>query len=192
VLRFEVPDLTEQAHSDVVTLHTGGGMDTWRATAIADLRSTFSLQHSLAERAIAQLDNDQLFRTAGDEDNSIAVLMKHVGGNLRSRWTEPFTTDGEKPDRNRDSEFVADTDDAASVRAVWERGWSVLAATLDALQPADLERTITIRGEPSTAMNALLRSLAHTAQHVGQIILLAKQWSGEDWQTLSIPRPPRP
>ena len=165
-------------------------MDT--ATAVlADIRDAFSLQRSLAERAIAQLDGAQLFRTAGDDDNSIAVLMKHIGGNLRSRWTEPFTTDGEKPDRDRDSEFIVDTDDAVSVRGVWDRGWSVLDATLAAMTPADLQRTVTIRGEANTATKALVRSLAHTSQHVGQIILLARQWRGMEWQTLSIPRTPR-
>jgi hypothetical protein len=166
-------------------------MTDWRIALIADLRDTFQLQRTLAERAVAQLDDAQIFRTAGSEDNSVAVLMKHVGGNLRSRWTEPFTTDGEKPDRDRDSEFIVDSDDAASVRAVWDRGWSVLESTLDALTPADLERTLIIGGEPNTAFKALTRSLAHTAQHVGQMILLAKQWKGAEWHTLSIPRAPR-
>jgi hypothetical protein len=165
-------------------------MDT--ATAVlADIRDAFSLQRSLAERAIAQLNGTDLFRTAGDDDNSIAVLMKHIGGNLRSRWTEPFTTDGEKPDRDRDSEFIVESDDAVSVRGVWDRGWSVLDATLGAMTPSDLLRTVTIRGEPNTATKALVRSLAHTSQHVGQIILLARQWKGADWQTLSMPRAPR-
>lgn len=159
---------------------------------LADLRDAFMLQRQLAERAVAQLDEPQLFRAAGTEDNSIAVLMKHVGGNLRSRWTEPFTTDGEKPDRDRDSEFVVDSDDGASVRAVWDRGWTALAELFDTLEPVDLDRTVRIRGEANSAFHALTRSLAHTAQHVGQIILLAKQWKGSDWQTLSIPRAPRP
>jgi hypothetical protein len=166
-------------------------MENWRRTLIAELHEAFALQRTLAERAIAQLDDTQLFRVSGDGDNSIAVLMKHVGGNLRSRWTEPFTTDGEKPDRDRDSEFVVDGNDAASVRAVWERGWSALDAVLGELRPADLERAVVIRGESSTVVKALLRSLAHTAQHAGQIILLAKQWRGVDWQTLSMPRAPR-
>ena len=165
-------------------------MDTVTAV-LADIRDAFSLQRSLAERAIAQLDAPVLFRATGDDDNSIAVLMKHVGGNLRSRWTEPFTTDGEKPDRDRDSEFIVASDDAVSVRSVWDRGWSVLESALGAMTPSDLQRTVTIRGEPNTATKALVRSLAHTSQHVGQIILLARQWKGADWQTLSIPRAPR-
>lgn len=166
-------------------------MADWRPTLIAELHEAFALQRTLAERAIAQLDDTQLFRVSGDGDNSIAVLMKHVGGNLRSRWTEPFTTDGEKPDRDRDSEFVVAGNDGAAVRAVWERGWSALDAALGALRPADLERAVVIRGESNIVVKALLRSLAHTAQHAGQIILLAKQWRGEDWQTLSMPRAPR-
>ena len=167
-------------------------MDNWTSECVAELREAFTAQRELAERAILQLDESQLFRTVGAEDNSIAVLMKHVGGNLRSRWTEPFTTDGEKPDRDRDSEFVVDGDDAASVRAVWDRGWTVLTSLLDTLEPADLERTVLIRGEANSAFRALTRSLAHTAQHVGQIILLAKQWQGAAWQTLSIARAARP
>lgn len=167
-------------------------MENWASTCIAELRDAFTLQRELAERAILQLDESQLFRAFGPEDNSIAVLLKHVGGNLRSRWTEPFTTDGEKPDRDRDSEFVVDGDDAASVRAVWDRGWTVLMSLFDTLEPADLERTLLIRGEANPAFRALTRSLAHTAQHVGQIILLARQWQGAEWQTLSIPRAARP
>jgi hypothetical protein len=161
-------------------------------SAIEDIRDTFRLQRQLAERAVAQLDDADLFRVTGAEDNSVAVLLKHVGGNLRSRWTEPFTTDGEKPDRDRDGEFLLDADDAASVRAVWDRGWAALDAVLAGLEPTDLGRTVVIRGESSSAHRALLRSHAHTTQHVGQIILLAKQWKGSGWTTLSIPRTPRP
>lgn len=167
-------------------------MENWTSACIAEFREAFKLQRELAERAILQLDESQLFRTVGAEHNSIAVLMKHVGGNLRSRWTEPFTTDGEKPDRDRDSEFVVEGDNAASVRAVWDGGWTVLMSLFDTLQPADLERTVLIRGEANSAFRALTRSLVHTAQHVGQIILLAKQWQGAQWQTLSIPRTARP
>lgn len=163
-------------------------MDRWRADYIAEVAHTFRQQRDLAERALAQLDDAQLMRAAGEQDNSIAALMKHVGGNLRSRWTEPFTTDGEKPDRNRDSEFEVAGDETAAVRAVWDRGWSVLEETLATMTAADLDRAVTIRGEHLTLTRALNRSLAHTAQHVGQIILLARQWKGSAWQTLSIPR----
>ena len=158
------------------------------AQFITATAGTFRLQRGYAERAVAQLDDAQLMRADGVEDNSIAVLMKHVGGNLRSRWSEPFTTDGEKPDRNRDGEFVVAADDAASVRAGWENGWSVLEALLGSLSEQDLQRSVRIRGEELSLITALQRSLAHTAQHVGQIILLAKRWKGSEWQTLSIPR----
>ena len=162
--------------------------DDWRTEYLADIRAAFALQRSLAERAIEQLDDDLLLRTHGEEDNSIAVIMKHVGGNLRSRWTEPFTTDGEKPDRMRDEEFVVGRDDVDSVRGVWQRGWAAAEATLGSLEPDDIGRTLLIRGEPHSLFKALHRSLGHTAQHVGQIILLAKQWKGATWSTLSIPR----
>lgn len=167
-------------------------MSDWREQYLADIRREFTNQRGLAERAVEQLDDDELLRTAGDDDNSVAVLMKHVGGNLRSRWTEPFTTDGEKPDRNRDGEFdvVADASDSAAVvadvRRTWERGWAALDATLAALAPDDLDRDVTIRGEVLALVTALHRSLAHTAQHVGQIIMLAKQWRAAEWRTLSI------
>ena len=163
-------------------------MTDWRTEFLSTTRETFSLQRTLSERAVAQLTDAELFRTVGGEDNSVAVLMKHVGGNLRSRWTEPFTTDGEKPDRNRDSEFVTDADTAQSVRAVWETGWAALEHVLATAQPDDLGRTLIVRGEANSLIKALQRSLAHTAQHAGQIILLAKQWKGAAWQTLSIPR----
>ena len=163
-------------------------MTDWRDDYLLTVRETFHVQRTLAERAVAQLTGDELVRTLGEEDNSIAIIMKHVGGNLRSRWTEPFTTDGEKPDRDRDGEFVIDPDDADSARAVWERGWSALEQTLAAMAPGDLDRPLRIRGEPHTLVKALERSLAHTAQHVGQIIMLAKHWKGAGWQTLSIPR----
>lgn len=155
---------------------------------IAATAEVFRQQRGFAERAVAQLDDAQVMRADGAEDNSVAVLMKHVGGNLRSRWTEPFTTDGEKPDRDRDNEFVTATDDAAGVRAVWDRGWAVLETFLEQLTSPDLTRSVTIRGEVMPLANALQRSLAHTAQHVGQIILLAKHSRGSEWQTLSIPR----
>ena len=160
----------------------------WRQKYLDDVRTNFAGQRALAERALAQLGDEDLFRTAGSESNSIAVLLKHVGGNLRSRWTEPFDTDGEKPDRNRDGEFEADRDTAADVRRVWDTGWSVLESTLSSFRPGDLERTLRIRSDTLDLIAALNRSLAHTAHHVGQIVLLAKQWCDKEWVTLSIPR----
>lgn len=160
----------------------------WRADITRSIAAAFATQRDLAERAIAQVGGQDLFRPAGDDQNSIAILMKHVGGNLRSRWTEPFTTDGEKPDRNRDGEFESEQAEADVVRHTWRQGWTTLEDTLRGLRPEDYERTLHIRGEPLTLLDALHRSLAHTAQHVGQIVLLARQWRGADWHTLSIPR----
>jgi hypothetical protein len=167
-------------------------MDAVPDALLEELHSTFLAQRELAERAIAQLDDAALFRAPDEDQNSVAILMKHVGGNLRSRWTDPLGTDGEKPDRDRDGEFEprpSDTPD--SVRAAWDEGWRTLDEALRQLGPGDLLRSIRIRGQPLTVLQALLRSLAHTAQHAGQIVVLARQWSGRDWRTLSIPRRPR-
>jgi hypothetical protein len=115
--------------------------------------------------------------------------MKHMSGNMRSRWTDFLTTDGEKPDRNRDSEFeTEDSDTAASIRERWEDGWARVFAAVEALEPADLGRTITVRGEKHAVLQAITRQLTHYASHVGQIVFLAKHLAGDRWQTLSIPR----
>jgi uncharacterized damage-inducible protein DinB len=151
-------------------------------------RKTFAEQKKLAERSIAQLEDTQLFERQQADANSIGALMKHVGGNLRSRWRDFLTTDGEKPDRNRDEEFEPDSDTATTIRAVWDAGWTTLEDTLATLSDADMERTVTIRSEPLTVALALQRSLAHTAHHVGQIVLLARIMKGTEWQTLSIAR----
>jgi hypothetical protein len=142
---------------------------------------------ALAERALAQVDDEAFVAELGAGDNSIAVLVKHVGGNLRSRWTEFRTTDGEKPDRQRDGEFEA-AESRVEIEAIWERGWSALEEALGSLTSGDLTRTVHIRTQSLTATRALLRSLAHTAGHVYQIVQLAKHWNGHQWQTLSIPR----
>jgi uncharacterized damage-inducible protein DinB len=165
-------------------------MITLDGRVLDDLRSTFLQQRTLAERALAQLSDDELFLThAGDDDaNSVAILMKHVGGNLRSRWTDALTTDGEKSDRNRNGEFEVGPGDGDVVRRIWQDGWWVTESALAGFTAADLDRTVTIRGETMTLSRALFRSLAHTAQHVGQIVLLARQIRGPNWQTLSIPR----
>lgn len=157
------------------------------AFLIADTAREFRNQRELAEKAAAQLDDEEFFRTSGAEANSVAVIMKHVGGNLRSRWTDFLTTDGEKEDRNRDGEFeIAETRD--EIFNIWNMGFDTLDRTLSSLTPEDLLQTITIRQEPLVVIRAMNRSLAHTAHHVGQIVLLAKQWRAGEWQTLSIPR----
>jgi len=142
-----------------------------------------------ADRALAQVRPDDLFRTLDDEANSIAVLMKHIAGNMRSRWTDFLTTDGEKPDRNRDSEFVIEDEETPeSVKQRWEAGWKLLLDNLQALRTEDLSRSVTVRGEPQTVPEAVFRQMTHYASHVGQMVLLAKHFAGDRWQTLSIPR----
>jgi hypothetical protein len=156
---------------------------------IAAFRQEFNALRKLAEGALAQLDDAAFFRTLDGDANSTAHLVKHIGGNLRSRWTDVFTTDGEKPDRRRDNEFVVEpTDTRASLMELWGIGWNAIGALLDTLRPEDLARVITVRGEPHTMPRALTRSLAHTAGHAHQIVLLARHWSGAAWRTLSIPR----
>ncbi len=142
-----------------------------------------------ADKAVAQTRPEDLFAMLGGEENSIAVIMKHLSGNMRSRWTDPFTSDGEKPDRNRDGEFeMAAADTREALLARWEEGWRILFDALTPLKEADLDRTVTIRGERFPALHAVNRALSHTASHVGQIILLAKHFAGPNWRTLSIPR----
>jgi len=156
---------------------------------LASALEEFHKLRELAEKAIGQVSPDQLFYAPGPESNSIAIIMKHVGGNLRSRWSDVLTTDGEKPFRNRDAEFEKEqADTAQSVRAEWDRGWDTVLATFAALKPEQAEARMTIRGEPFTVLQATQRSLTHTSQHVGQIVFLAKLVTGAGWKTLSIPR----
>lgn len=164
-------------------------MTDFRAELLHSVVAVFTKQKKLGERAMAQLSDDDLFATLDTESNSIAVIVKHLRGNMRSRWTDFLTTDGEKPDRERDQEFIAPAERSrAEVMRWWEEGWRCLFDTLGALRPDDLEATVHIRGEPLTAIAAILRQVDHYAQHVGQIILLAKHHRGADWQTLSIAR----
>lgn len=142
-----------------------------------------------ADKAMAQIDDAQFFSTLDPDANSIALIVKHVAGNMRSRWTDFLTTDGEKPDRNRDTEFEREAGDTrASLMARWDAGWDLLFQTLISLQPSDIDRTVTIRGEPHTVLQAINRQVSHYSVHVGQIVLLAKHYAGPRWQTLSIPK----
>lgn len=142
----------------------------------------------MGERALAQVDDEAFFRTLDPESNSLALIVKHVGGNLRSRWTEFLTSDGEKPERDRDGEFeIRPGDTRASLMRLWETGWSRCLKTLESLPPTELRAVVSIRGESMTAEAAILRSFGHTAQHVGQIVFLAKHLA-RSWSTLSIPR----
>jgi hypothetical protein len=143
----------------------------------------------MAESAMAQLTDDEFFKLIDPEANSIAILVKHIAGNARSRFTDFLTTDGEKPDRFRDREFeLSPQTTREEVMRWWEEGWGVVFATLNSLQPEDVLRTVTIRQEPHTVVQALNRALAHYAQHIGQIVFLAKHLRSTQWRTLSIPR----
>ena len=142
-----------------------------------------------AEQAVAQVDDTQFFATLDPEANSIALLMKHMAGNMRSRWTDFLNSDGEKPTRDRDNEFIAEGKDSRPhVLAEWEDGWQRALGAISALRPADLDRTVRVRNEAHTVVEAIHRQLTHYAAHVGQIVLLAKHYAGSNWQTLSIPR----
>jgi len=150
--------------------------------------NAFEANRRLAERAVAQVPDDKLHIALDANTNSIAVIMKHVAGNLLSRWTDFLTADGEKAWRNRDDEFVDLNLSRAALLALWERGWDCLLNTLRGLQPADLGKTVTIRGEPHSVPLALARSLGHTCYHIGQIVQVARVHAGDNWNTLTIPR----
>jgi hypothetical protein len=148
----------------------------------------FRYYKRLGERAMEQVSEPQLFETLDAEGNSIAVIVKHMAGNMRSRWTDFLTTDGEKPDRNRDSEFEEPPATRESLIALWEGGWACLFSAIEPLTDDDLTRTITIRGEAHSVMQAINRQVAHYPHHVGQIVLLAKHFCCGEWQSLSVPR----
>lgn len=150
--------------------------------------AAFQGYKELAEKAWAQVSDEEFFKTIDAESNSAAAIAKHIGGNLRSRWTDFLTTDGEKPDRNRDSEFIAEGDTRESVMRVWEAGWNALFETLRALNVEDLGKIVRIRGEDFTVVKAINRAAMHTASHVGQITFLAKHFRSSEWQTLSVPK----
>ncbi|HEY2827784.1 MAG TPA: DUF1572 family protein, partial [Pirellulales bacterium] len=150
------------------------------ATSVSDIRHEFQRHKGLAEGALAQLNDEAFFRRPGEAVNPVAIIVKHLGGNLLSRWTDFLSTDGEKPTRNRDNEFVLEPQDTrAHLMNHWERGWSVLFQTLDALQETDLAKSISIRGEPHTVQQALVRGLTHVAYHTGQIAYLSRLWNPE-------------
>lgn len=158
-------------------------------TRLQELEREFRGYRRVVERALAQVDDAGLWRALADGDNSIGILVQHMAGNLRSRFTDFLTSDGEKPDRDRDAEFEGPHGATRDqVLAAWSLGWEALFRATAPLGDADLDRIVTIRGEPHTIHRALLRSLAHMALHCGQVILLAKHWAGPAWQTLSIPR----
>jgi hypothetical protein len=155
---------------------------------VKDSIDLFRYYKKLGDKAIAQCPDSGLFATLDPESNSIAILVKHLAGNMRSRWTDFLTSDGEKPDRHRDTEFEAPPQTRAELEAMWERGWKILFDSLEELTDADLERTVAIRTEPHSVMQAINRQLAHYSHHVGQIVFLAKHFAGPNWKTLSVPR----
>lgn len=156
---------------------------------LEDAISSLRAYKKLADKAIAQLKDDEFFITIDEEANSIAVIMKHLAGNMFSRWTDFLTTDGEKPNRNRDMEFVIDSETSKDdILAYWEKGWRCVFDALEPLKADDLERKVLIRGEEHTVMQAINRQLMHYPNHIGQIILLAKHFRSAEWKSLSIPR----
>src|SRR5437762_2849515 len=156
---------------------------------LADAIRTFRDYKKLAEGAFGQIDDDDFFKTLDPESNSIAVNIKHVAGNMISRWTDFLTTDGEKLERDRDMEFeMLPGVTKADMLAYWEQGWKCVFDAVEPLRPDDLMRTITIRGQDHTVIQAINRQLAHYAYHVGQIVFLAKHFKSSGWQSLSVPR----
>ena len=155
---------------------------------LEDSLSLFRYYKKLGERAIEQITDEQLFTTLDEEANSIAIVVKHLAGNMRSRWRDFLASDGEKPDRDRDSEFVNPPATREALLQLWEDGWSHVFQALEPLSDADLDRRVTIRGEAHSVMQAINRQLAHYAYHVGQIVLLSKHFARDRWQSLSVPR----
>jgi uncharacterized damage-inducible protein DinB len=155
---------------------------------IEDSLSLFRHYKKLAERAIEQVSDEQLFTALDEEMNSIAIMVKHMAGNMRSRWTDFLTSDGEKPDRNRDSEFVAPPATRDDLMRLWNDGWERIFEALQPLSEADLEREVFIRAEPHSVMQAINRQIAHYSYHCGQIVFLAKHFRGGEWKSLTVPR----
>ncbi len=154
-----------------------------------EVQRQFRGHKRMAEGAMAQLNDEDFFVTIGPEANSVAILVKHLAGNMRSRFTDFLTTDGEKPDRFRDREFERGSGTTrGEVMKWWEEGWNCVFAAIESLKPEDVMRTVTVRGQPHTVMQAINRQIAHYAQHTGQIVFLAKHLCGAEWKTLSIPR----
>ncbi|HEY6413040.1 MAG TPA: DUF1572 family protein [Edaphobacter sp.] len=155
---------------------------------LEDSTELFRHYKKLAERAMEQVTDEQLFATLDEEANSIAIIVKHMTGNMRSRWTDFLTTDGEKPSRDRDCEFIDPPTTRKALLDVWEDGWTCMFRTLESLSDADLTRTITIRDEAHSVMQAINRQVAHYAHHIGQIVMLAKHFAHGHWQSLSVAR----
>lgn len=155
---------------------------------LEDVLPLFRYYKNLADRAIAQVTDEQLYRVLDEDSNSIAIIMKHVAGNSLSRWTDFLTSDGEKPNRDRDTEFVEPPITRAALLQIWDAGWDCMFAALAGLKEADLNRSVTIRGEVHSVLQAINRQIAHYAYHCGQIVLLAKHFQHAQWKSLSVPK----
>lgn len=155
---------------------------------LADALQSFRNYKKLADSAILQVSDEQFFAVIDPESNSIAVIVKHIAGNLHSRWKDFLTTDGEKPDRDRDTEFEMTADTRESLMRFWETGWGTLFDAVEALTEEDFSKTVKIRGEPHTIVEAINRQLTHYSCHIGQIVFVAKHLRSSDWKTLSVPR----
>ena len=155
---------------------------------LEDSLTLFRYYKRLADQAIAQVTDDELIAVMDDEMNSIAVIVKHMAGNMRSRWTDFLTSDGEKPDRDRDAEFTTPPATRDALLATWEGAWRTLFGALDPLSEADMSRSVTIRGEAHSVMQAINRQMAHYSYHVGQVVFLSKHFRSADWRSLSVPR----
>lgn len=163
--------------------------DALASHCLADLVRTYRNYKALGDNTLAQVPDADLHTLLDPDANSIAVIVKHLAGNLRSRFTDFLTSDGEKPDRNRDAEFeMPERASREEILAMWEGGWAIALGSIESLAPGDLERTVTIRGEPFLVVETLNRLATHTAYHVGQMVLLAKHFAGPAWKSLSIPK----
>jgi hypothetical protein len=155
---------------------------------IEDSLELFHFYKKMVEGAMEQVSGEQLFAVLDEEMNSIAIIVKHMAGNMRSRWTDFLTSDGEKPNRNRDAEFVEPPATREDLMRIWNEGWDLVFHALEPLTNADLERTVTIRSEPHSVMQAINRQIAHYSYHCGQIVFLAKHFKASEWKSLSVPR----
>jgi hypothetical protein len=155
---------------------------------VADSIAILRYYKKIGEQAMAQASDDGLTATLDAESNSIAIIVKHLAGNMRSRWTDLLASDGEKPDRNRDSEFAAPPQTRAEIMALWEGGWKIAFGSLESLSDGDLGRTIRIRGERHSVTQAINRQIAHIAYHTGQIVFIAKHLASDRWKSLTVPR----
>jgi uncharacterized damage-inducible protein DinB len=155
---------------------------------LEDSLAVFRYYKTLSEKAMGQVSDEQLVAVLDGEMNSIAQIVKHMAGNMRSRWTDFLTTDGEKPDRNRDSEFADPPATRQELMCLWEQGWQCVFTAIEPLSEQDMDKTITIRGEAHSVMQAINRQIAHYTYHCGQIVLLAKHFKHSEWKSLSIPR----